>query len=280
MAFSMKELLEAGVHFGHQTHRWNPKMKSYIYTDRNGIHIIDLQKTVELGSKAFEAIKEIVAKGGKVLFVGTKKQAQDSVKAEAERCGHYFVTHRWLGGMLTNWSTIKKSIQRLKKIEKMEVDGTFEALTKKEILKLHKEKEKLERNLGGIKEMDGIPDAIFIIDPKKESIAVNEAEKLNIPIFAILDTNCDPDKIDYPIPGNDDAIRAIALFSATMADAIIEGEGIAGKEMLEEGISDDEPETETAQSDEEESKTGETTEEKNENESNTEESESEEVVSE
>jgi small subunit ribosomal protein S2 len=232
----MKELLEAGVHFGHQTHRWNPKMKPFIYTERNGIHIIDLQKTVEYGQIAYDAIKDIAATGGKVLFVGTKKQAQDSVRQEAEKCQQYFVTHRWLGGMLTNWTTIRNSIQRLKKLEKMEVDGTFEALTKKEILQLNKEKEKLERNLGGIKEMDGVPDAIFIIDPKKESIAVNEARKLNIPIFAIVDTNCDPEFVDFPIPGNDDAIRAIGLFCQIMAEAVLEGLNIAGKEMMEEGF--------------------------------------------
>lgn len=236
MPFSMKELLEAGVHFGHQTHRWNPKMKPFIYTERNGIHIIDLQKTVEYGQIAYDAIKDIAATGGKVLFVGTKKQAQDSVRQEAEKCQQYFVTHRWLGGMLTNWTTIRNSIQRLKKLEKMEVDGTFEALTKKEILQLNKEKEKLERNLGGIKEMDGVPDAIFIIDPKKESIAVNEARKLNIPIFAIVDTNCDPEFVDFPIPGNDDAIRAIGLFCQIMAEAVLEGLNIAGKEMMEEGF--------------------------------------------
>ncbi len=234
----MKELLEAGVHFGHQTHRWNPKMKQFIYTERNGIHIIDLQKTVEYGSIAYNAIKEIAADGGKILFVGTKKQAQDSVRKEAERCSQYFVTHRWLGGMLTNWTTIRNSIQRLKKLEKMEVDGTHEALTKKEILKLNQEKEKLERNLGGIKEMDSLPDALFIIDPKKESIAVHEAVKLNIPIFGIVDTNCDPENINYPIPGNDDAIRAIGLFCEIISEAIIEGQNIAGKEMIEEGFGD------------------------------------------
>lgn len=239
MGFSMKELLEAGVHFGHQTHRWNPKMKQFIYTERNGIHIIDLQKTVEFGTTAYIALKEIVASGGKVLFVGTKKQAQEAVRKEAERCGHYFVTHRWLGGMLTNWITIRNSIQRLKKIEKMEVDGTYESLTKKEILKLNKEKEKLERNLGGIKEMDTLPSAIFIIDPNKESIAVMETNKLGIPLFAIVDTNCDPEAVDYPIPGNDDAIRAIALFCKIMADAVIEGENIAGKEMIESGINEE-----------------------------------------
>lgn len=245
----MKELLEAGVHFGHQTHRWNPKMKSYIYTERNGIHIIDLQKTVEYGGIAYESLKEIAASNGKVLFVGTKKQAQDSVKKEAERCEQYYVTHRWLGGMLTNWTTIRNSIKRLKKLEKMEVDGTHEALTKKEILKLNQEKDKLERNLGGIKEMDSLPEALFIVDPKKESIAVNEAVKLNIPIFAIVDTNCDPEPIDYPIPGNDDAIRAIGLFCEIVAEAIIEGQNIAGKEMIEEGFEkEDEPSVEESAS--------------------------------
>ncbi len=227
----MKDLLESGVHFGHQTRRWDPKMAQYIYTERNGIHIINLQKTVELGEIAFNAVKDIVANKGKILFVGTKRQAQEAVKSEAIRCGQFYVTNRWLGGMLTNFETIKKSILRLKKLEKMEVDGTFDSLTKKEVMKLTKQKQRLERAIGGIKEMADLPDAIFIIDPKKEYIAVREAKKMNIPIFAIVDTNCNPDEIDYPIPGNDDAIRAINLFVKVISDAVIEGETLVGKEM-------------------------------------------------
>lgn len=230
---SMKDLLESGVHFGHQTRRWDPKMSTYIYTTRNGIHIIDLQKTVEKCEKAYAFVRDIIKDNGKILFVGTKKQAQEAVKSEAERCKQYFVTNRWLGGMLTNFQTIKKSILRLKKLEKMEVDGTFDALTKKEVLTRTKEKDKLEKELGGIKEMVGLPDIIFVVDPKKEYIAVNEAIKLNIPVIAIVDTNCDPTIIDYPIPGNDDAIRAIGLFTKIIADAVIEGETIAGKEFVE-----------------------------------------------
>jgi small subunit ribosomal protein S2 len=229
----MKELLESGVHFGHQTRRWDPKMKPFIYTTRNGIHIIDLQKTVEKGEIAYQYIIDTVKEGGKVLFVGTKKQAQEAIKREAERCNQFYVTHRWLGGMLTNFKTIQNSIHRLKKLEKMEVDGTFEALTKKEVLNLSREKEKLDKNLGGIKEMNTLPDILFVIDPRKEYIAVNEARKLNIPVIAVVDTNCDPNIIDYPIPGNDDAIRAINLFAKIVADAVLEGETIAGKEMAE-----------------------------------------------
>ncbi len=229
----MKELLESGVHFGHQTRRWNPKMKPFIYTTRNGIHIIDLQRTVEKGEKAYSFIVDTVREGGKVLFVGTKKQAQEAVKREAIRSNQFYVTNRWLGGMLTNYETIKKSIYRLKKLEKMEVDGTFEALTKKEVLNLTREKDKLEKVLGGIKEMGTLPEIVFVIDPRKEYIAVNEAKKLNIPVVAVVDTNCDPTIIDYPIPGNDDAIRAINLFAKVVADAVVEGENLAGKEMAE-----------------------------------------------
>ena len=219
---SMKQLLEAGVHFGHQTRRWNPKMAPYIYTERNGIYIIDLQKSVGKVDEAYNAIKDIVADGGTVLFVGTKKQAQDSVKTEAERCGMYYVNERWLGGMLTNFETIKGRIARLKKIEAMSEDGTFDVLPKKEVIQLKKEWDKLEKNLGGIKDMKTIPDAIFVVDPKKERICVQEAHTLGIPLIGIADTNCDPDELDYVIPGNDDAIRAVKLIVAKMADAVIE----------------------------------------------------------
>ena len=219
---SMKQLLEAGVHFGHQTRRWNPKMAPYIYTERNGIYIIDLQKSVGKVDEAYNAISEIAQAGGTVLFVGTKKQAQDAVKTEAERCGMYYVNERWLGGMLTNFKTIQSSIDRLKAIEKMSQDGTFEVLTKKEVAKLQKEWDKLEKNLGGIKEMSRIPDAIFVVDPKKEKICVQEAHSLGITLIGIADTNCDPEDLDYVIPGNDDAIRAVKLIVSKMADAIIE----------------------------------------------------------
>ncbi|SHN16517.1 30S ribosomal protein S2 [Gracilibacillus kekensis] len=219
---SMKQLLEAGVHFGHQTRRWNPKMKKYIFTERNGIYIIDLQKTVKKVEEAYNFVKEIAENDGTVLFVGTKKQAQESVKDEAIRSGMYFVNQRWLGGTLTNFETIRKRINRLKHIEKMEEDGTFEVLPKKEVVGLLKEKERLVKFLGGIKEMNKIPDALFIIDPRKERIAVAEAHKLNIPIVGIVDTNCDPDEIDYVIPANDDAIRAVKLLTGKMADAILE----------------------------------------------------------
>ena len=219
---SMKQLLEAGVHFGHQTRRWNPKMAPYIYTERNGIYIIDLQKSVGKVDEAYNAISEIAQAGGTVLFVGTKKQAQDAVKTEAERCGMYYVNERWLGGMLTNFKTIRSSIERLKAIEKMSQDGTFEVLTKKEVAKLQKEWDKLEKNLGGIKEMTRIPDAIFVVDPKKEKICVQEAHSLGITLIGIADTNCDPEDLDYVIPGNDDAIRAVKLIVGKMADAIIE----------------------------------------------------------
>ena len=219
---SMKQLLEAGVHFGHQTRRWNPKMAPYIYTERNGIYIIDLQKSVGKVDEAYNAISEIAQAGGTVLFVGTKKQAQDAVKSEAERCGMYYVNERWLGGMLTNFKTIRSSIERLKAIEKMSQDGTFEVLTKKEVAKLQKEWDKLEKNLGGIKEITRIPDAIFVVDPKKEKICVQEAHSLGITLIGIADTNCDPEDLDYVIPGNDDAIRAVKLIVGKMADAIIE----------------------------------------------------------
>jgi small subunit ribosomal protein S2 len=219
---SMKQLLEAGVHFGHQTRRWNPKMAEYIYTERNGIYIIDLQKSVGKVDEAYYAIKDVVANGGKVLFVGTKKQAQDSVKSEAERCGMYYVNERWLGGMLTNFKTIQSRIKRLKEIETMANDGTFEVLPKKEVIELKKEWEKLEKNLGGIKDMKEIPEAIFVVDPKKERICIQEAHTLGIKLIGIADTNCDPEELDYVIPGNDDAIRAVKLIVAKMADAVIE----------------------------------------------------------
>ncbi len=219
---SMKQLLEAGVHFGHQTRRWNPKMGQYIYTERNGIHIIDLQKTVGMIDDAYKAMGQIAADGGTVLFVGTKKQAQDTVKNEAERCGMYYVNERWLGGMLTNCKTIQSRIARLKEIEQMSNDGTFDVLPKKEVAGLKKEWDKLEKNLGGIKDMKHIPDAIFVVDPKKERICVQEAQKLGITLFGICDTNCDPDELDYVIPGNDDAIRAVRLIVSKMADAIVE----------------------------------------------------------
>lgn len=220
---SMKALLEAGVHFGHQTKRWNPKMKKFIFTERNGIYIIDLQKTVKKVDEAYEAIRKVAEEDGVILFVGTKKQAQDAIESEAKRAGQYFVSQRWLGGMLTNYKTIKKSIQRLREIEEMEEDGTFSVLPKKEVSKLELELEKLEKYLGGIKDMPSLPDILFVVDPKKEYIAVNEAKKLGIPVVGICDTNADPDDLDYPIPGNDDAIRAVKLITSAMADAVIEG---------------------------------------------------------
>ena len=220
---SMKQLLEAGVHFGHQTRRWNPKMSKYIYVERNGIHIIDLQKTVKKLEEAYSFIREVAADGGEVLFVGTKKQAMDSVREEAIRCGMPFVNARWLGGMLTNFGTIKKRIRRLAQLKEMEANGTFALLPKKEVIKLNLEIEKLEKFMGGITEMKGQPAALFIVDPRKEKIAVLEAKKLGIPIVAIVDTNCDPDEVDYVIPGNDDAIRAVKLIAGAMADAVIEG---------------------------------------------------------
>ena len=220
---SMKQLLEAGVHFGHQTRRWNPKMAKYIFTERNGIYIIDLQKTVRKVDEAFNFIRSVAQEGKKILFVGTKKQAQEAVKEEAVRAGMFYVNERWLGGMLTNFQTIQKRIKRLKQLEQMEQDGTFEVLTKKEVLQLRHEMERLEKFLGGIKDMNRLPGAIYVVDPRKERIAVAEARKLNIPIVAIVDTNCDPDEIDYVIPGNDDAIRAVRLLTSRMADAVIEG---------------------------------------------------------
>ncbi len=219
---SMKQLLEAGVHFGHQTRRWNPKMAEFIFAERNGIYIIDLQKTVKKVDEAYKAVAEIISDGGEILFVGTKKQAQDSIKEEAERCGMYFVNERWLGGMLTNFNTIQTRIKRLKALEEMEANGTFEVLPKKEVAKLLHEKEKLDRNIGGIKEMKRIPDVIFIVDPRKERIAIQEAHTLGIPIVAIVDTNCDPEEVDFVIPGNDDAIRAVKLIAGKIADAVIE----------------------------------------------------------
>lgn len=235
---SMKQLLEAGVHFGHQTRRWNPKMAEYIFTERNGIYIIDLQKTVRKLEEAYSFVRELSEQGKPVLFVGTKKQAQDSVKEEAERAGAYYVNARWLGGMLTNFRTIRRRIDRLNQLKTMEEDGTFDLLPKKEVVKLRLEIEKLEKFLGGIKDMRQIPGALFIVDPRKERIAVAEAKKLGIPIVAIVDTNCDPDEIDYVIPGNDDAIRAVKLISSTMANAIAEGRegrmGAAAAEQKEE----------------------------------------------
>ncbi len=247
----MKQLLEAGVHFGHQTRRWNPKMKKYIFTERNGIYIIDLQKTVKKVEEAYNFVKEIAENDGTVLFVGTKKQAQESVKEEAIRSGMFYVNQRWLGGTLTNFETIRKRINRLKDIEKMEEDGTFEVLPKKEVVGLLKEKERLVKFLGGIKEMNKIPDALFIIDPRKERIAVAEAHKLNIPIVGIVDTNCDPDEIDYVIPANDDAIRAVKLLTGKMADAILEvKQGEVTEEVAEEQAEEQEEanvEVETAE---------------------------------
>ena len=235
---SMKQLLEAGVHFGHQTRRWNPKMARYIFTERNGIYIIDLQKTVKKLEEAYNFVRDVATEGKPVLFVGTKKQAQDSVKEEAERAGAYYVNARWLGGMMTNFATIRRRIDRLKQLKAMEEDSTFDLLPKKEVIKLRLEIEKLEKFLGGIKDMKELPGALFIVDPRKERIAVAEAKKLGIPIVAIVDTNCDPDEIDYVIPGNDDAIRAVKLISATMANAIIEGRegqmGAAAEEVAEE----------------------------------------------
>ena len=219
---SMKQLLEAGVHFGHQTRRWNPKMAPYIYTERNGIYIIDLQKSVGMVDDAYKAVADIAADGGTILFVGTKKQAQDAIAVEAERCGMYYVNERWLGGMLTNFKTIQSRIARLKAIETMEQDGTFEVLPKKEVIELKKELAKLQKNLGGIKEMKRLPDAIFVVDPKKERICVQEAHTLGITLIGIADTNCDPEELDYVIPGNDDAIRAVKLIVSKMADAVIE----------------------------------------------------------
>ncbi len=230
---TMKELLEAGVHFGHQAKRWNPKMKKFIFGERNGIYIIDLQKTLRMLNDACSFMRDVAATGGPILFVGTKKQGQDSIREEAEKCGAFYVNERWLGGMLTNLATIKKSIEKLKKIETMSTDGTYQQLTKKEAGKLEKTRAKLEKNLGGIKEMPGLPSAVFVVDTKRESIAVNEARKLSIPVVAIVDTNCDPDVVDHIIPGNDDAIRAIRLVTSKMAQAVIEGRDILAKEKAE-----------------------------------------------
>ena len=232
---SMKQLLEAGVHFGHHTRRWNPKMAEYIFTERNGIYIIDLQKTVKKAEEAYSFVRSVAEEGKSVLFVGTKKQAQEAIKDEALKADMYFVNERWLGGMLTNFQTIQKRVNRLKELEAMEADGVFEVLTKKEVQGLKHEMEKLEKYLGGIKDMDKLPGALFIVDPRKERIAVAEAHKLNIPIVAIIDTNCDPDEIDYPIPGNDDAIRAVRLLTGKIADAIIEGrQGEAAEAVAED----------------------------------------------
>ncbi|MGV3488269.1 MAG: 30S ribosomal protein S2 [Tuberibacillus sp.] len=251
---SMKQLLESGVHFGHQTRRWNPKMKPYIFTERNGIYIIDLQKTVKKVEEAYYFVRDLVADGGTVLFVGTKKQAQDSVKSEAERSGMYYVNQRWLGGTLTNFQTIRQRINRLKEIEKMREDGTFDVLPKKEVIGLNKELERLEKFLGGIKDMERLPSALFVVDPRKERIAIAEAHKLNIPVIAIVDTNCDPDEVDVVIPGNDDAIRAVKLLTAKIADAIIEAnqgetvsEDVATTEVVEETVTAEEPEEITAE---------------------------------
>ena len=236
---TMKNLLESGVHFGHQVKRWDPRMKKYIFAERNGIHIIDLQKTIQSIKEAYEAVRKTVTGGKTVLFVGTKKQAQQAVAKEAERCGMFFVNNRWPGGMLTNFFTIRKSIMRLKKIEKMEIDGTFENLTKKEIAFLQKEKSKLEKNLGGIKEMKDLPGILFVIDTRKEGIAVAEAQRLGIPIVAIVDTNCNPEGITHPIPGNDDAIRSISLFTQIIANAVVEADNETGLKIIE-NLQDDE----------------------------------------
>ncbi len=236
---SMKQLLEAGVHFGHQTRRWNPKMKRFIFTERNGIYIIDLQKTVKEVEKAYYFIRDIAMENKSILFVGTKKQAQDSIEQEAKRCNMYYVSNRWLGGMLTNFKTIRSRVNRLNQIENMETSGDIELLPKKEVIKLMHEKEKLLKNLGGIRDMRDIPGALFIVDPRKERIAVAEAKNLGIPVVAIVDTNCDPDEVDYPIPGNDDAIRAVKLIASKMADAVLEGR--QGEQMEDESVQEAAP---------------------------------------
>ncbi|MDR1148308.1 MAG: 30S ribosomal protein S2 [Spirochaetaceae bacterium] len=235
---TMKSLLESGVHFGHQVKRWDPRMKKYIFAERNGIHIIDLQKTIQSSKEAYNAVRKAIAAKKTVLFVGTKKQAQQAIQKEAERCGMFYVNNRWLGGMLTNFSTIKKSLLRLKKLEKMEIDGTFSNLTKKEIAALGKEREKLQKNLGGIKEMKELPGILFVVDTRKEAIAVAEARRIGIPIVAIVDTNCNPEGIDYPIPGNDDAIRAITLFTQIIANAVVDEDNEAGLRIVEGGSED------------------------------------------
>ncbi|MDR0409274.1 MAG: 30S ribosomal protein S2 [Spirochaetaceae bacterium] len=232
---TMKSLLESGVHFGHQVKRWDPRMKKYIFAERNGIHIIDLQKTIQSSKEAYNAVRKAIAAQKSVLFVGTKKQAQQAIQKEADRCGMFYVNNRWLGGMLTNFSTIKKSLLRLKKLEKMEVDGTFENLTKKEIAALGKERSKLQKNLGGIKEMKELPGILFVVDTRKEAIAVAEARRMGIPIVAVVDTNCNPEGIDYPIPGNDDAIRAISLFTQIIANAVVDADNEAGLRVVEGG---------------------------------------------
>ena len=252
---SMKQLLEAGVHFGHQTRRWNPKMKRYIFTERNGIYIIDLQKTVKKVEEAYNFIKQISEDGGKVLFVGTKKQAQESVKAEAERAGQFYVNQRWLGGILTNYKTISKRIKRISEIEKIEEDGLFEVLPKKEVVELRKEYDRLIKFLGGIRDMKSMPQALFVVDPRKERNAIAEAKKLGIPIVAMVDTNCDPDEVDYVIPANDDAIRAVRLMTSKMADAVLEGQrGISDEEVAAEqniDLKEDEKEEASAETKEE-----------------------------
>jgi small subunit ribosomal protein S2 len=235
---SMKQLLEAGVHFGHQTRRWNPKMAEYIYMERNGIYIIDLQKTVKKLEEAYSFVRDLSANGGTMLFVGTKKQAQEAIREEANRCGMYFVNSRWLGGMMTNFRTMRGRVERMNQLKRMQEDGTFDMLPKKEVVKLLHEQEKLEKYLGGVKEMKALPSAIFVVDPRKEHNAIAEARKLGIPVVAIVDTNCDPDEVDYVIPGNDDAIRAIRLISSVMANAIIEGK--QGEETAEEAAKADE----------------------------------------
>ena len=237
---TMKSLLESGVHFGHQVKRWDPRMKKFIFAERNGIHIIDLQKTIQAIKDAYDAVRKVISSGKTVLFVGTKKQAQQAIQKEAERCGMYYINNRWLGGMLTNFVTIKKSLLRLKKLEKMEVDGTFENLTKKEIASLAKERSKLQKNLGGIKEMKDLPGILFIIDTRMEAIAVAEAQRMGIPIVAVVDTNCNPEGIDYPIPGNDDAIRAITLFTQIIANAVVEADNEVGLKIIENLESDEE----------------------------------------
>ena len=239
---SMKQLLEAGVHFGHQTRRWNPKMKQYIFTERNGIYIIDLQMTVKKIEEAYYFIRDLAAQDKTILFVGTKKQAQESIEQEAKRCEMFYVNQRWLGGMLTNWKTIQTRIARLKKIDQMEANGDFDLLPKKEVIGLLNEREKLEKNLGGIKEMKKLPAALFVVDPRKEHIAIAEARSLGIPIVAIIDTNCDPDEVDFPIPGNDDAIRAVKLIAAKIADAVLEGK--QGEQMTDAAAEASEEETE------------------------------------
>ena len=240
---AMKQLLEAGVHFGHQTRRWDPKMAEYIFQARNGIHIIDLQKTSKKLDEAYSFVKEQAEEGKTVLFVGTKKQAQECVKEAAQMCGMYYIDQRWLGGMLTNFGTIKNRIKRLKDLERMQEDGTFEVLPKKEVILLKKEMEKLEKNLGGIKEMEELPGVIFVVDPKKERIAILEARKLNIPVVGLIDTNCNPEDVDYPIPGNDDAVRAVKLITQTMANAVIEGRQGEAVEIFEETTKETAPES-------------------------------------